>query len=189
MRTTWHGSGPARETWGNSGPTRETWASNAVAQQPNFNQQNRAGLNQKQRRPTFNQNQQRPNFNENQRQPQRGYGEQGTRGQANSAFGNYGQGGNARVNSARGQQSLEGAEAEALNEVVAALVPEAEAAGVRLVCRNDKDDKDEIDNGRNRDFAARPSNVADNSPASTSRHSVRTVCHDFSYSCRRAAGQ
>ena len=77
-------------------------------QQPNFNQQNRQALSQNQQHPNFSQNQQRANFNENQRQPQRGYGEQGTRGQANSAFGNYGQGGNARVNSARGQQSLEG---------------------------------------------------------------------------------
>jgi hypothetical protein len=76
--------------------------------QPNFNQQNRAGVNQQQNRAAFNQNQQRPNFNENQRQPERGYGEQMNRGAGNSAFGNYGQGGNARVNSARGQQSLEG---------------------------------------------------------------------------------
>jgi len=67
--------------------------------QPNFNQQNRAGLSK---------NQSRPNFNQNERQPQRGYGEQGTRGAGNSAFGNYGQGGNARTNSARGQQSLAG---------------------------------------------------------------------------------
>jgi hypothetical protein len=68
-------------------------------QQANFNQQNRAALNE---------NQQRPNFNQNQRQPERGYGQQGVRGEGNSALGNYGQGGNARVNSARGQQSLEG---------------------------------------------------------------------------------
>ncbi len=67
--------------------------------QGNLNQQNRAGANQ---------NQQRPNVNQNQRQPQRGYGEQGNRGQGTSAFGNYGQGGNTKVNSARGQQSLEG---------------------------------------------------------------------------------
>jgi uncharacterized membrane protein YgcG len=68
-------------------------------QQPNFNQQNRQAPNQ---------NQQRANLNQNQRQPERGYGVQGNRGEANSAFGNYGQGGNARVNSARGQQSLQG---------------------------------------------------------------------------------
>jgi hypothetical protein len=76
--------------------------------QPNFNQQNRGGLNQQQNRAGLNQNQSRPNVNQNQRQPQRGYGEQGTRGAGNSAFGNYSQGGNARANSARGQQSLAG---------------------------------------------------------------------------------
>jgi hypothetical protein len=85
--------------------------------QPNFNQQNRAGYNPQQNRPGSNQqpnrsadnpNQARPNFNQNQRQPERGYGEQPNRGAGNSAFGNYGEGGNARTNSARGQQSLEG---------------------------------------------------------------------------------
>jgi hypothetical protein len=80
-------------------PNQGNLAQSRGGQQPNFNQQNRAGMNQ---------NQQRPNINENQRQPQRGYGEQGTRGQGTSAFGDYGQGGNARTNSARGQQSLEG---------------------------------------------------------------------------------
>jgi Protein of unknown function (DUF3300) len=74
--------------------------------QQNFNQQNRGG-NQPLNR-AGNQNQSRPNFNQNQRQPQRGYGEQGTRGAGNSALGDYGQGGNARANSARGQQSLAG---------------------------------------------------------------------------------
>jgi hypothetical protein len=85
--------------------------------QPNFNQQNRAGYNPQQNRPGSNQqanrsadnrNQARPNSNQNQRQPERGYGEQPNRGAGNSAFGNYGEGGNARINSARGQQSLEG---------------------------------------------------------------------------------
>ncbi|MBV8675293.1 MAG: hypothetical protein JOZ33_17855, partial [Acidobacteriaceae bacterium] len=37
-----------------------------------------------------------------------GYGQQPNRGASNNAFGNYSQGGNARTNSARGQQSLEG---------------------------------------------------------------------------------
>jgi hypothetical protein len=87
-------------------PNQGNLGQQRAAQQANFNPQNHAGLNQNQR-PNFNQGQQ-PNFNQNQRQPQRGYGEQGTRGQANSAFGNYGQGGDARVNSARGQQSLAG---------------------------------------------------------------------------------
>ncbi|HEX8894932.1 MAG TPA: DUF3300 domain-containing protein [Terriglobales bacterium] len=102
--------GQQRPNEGNLGqqrPNQGNLGQQRGGQQPNFNQ-NRAGLNQNQQHPNFNQNQQRSNFNENQRQPQRGYGEQGTRGQANSAFGNYGEGGNARVNSARGQQSLEG---------------------------------------------------------------------------------
>jgi len=85
---------PGQETLGRQRPNQGN-----LGQQPNFNQQNRAGLNQ---------SQQHPNFNQNQRQPQRGYGEQGSRGQAKNAFGDYGQGGNARVNSARGQQSLAG---------------------------------------------------------------------------------
>jgi len=84
--------------------------------QPNFNQQNRGGLNQQQNRAGqqqnragVNQNQGRANnFNQNQRQPQRGYGQQGNRGAGNSAFGDYSQGGAARTNSARGQQSLAG---------------------------------------------------------------------------------
>lgn len=91
--------------------------------QPNFNQQNRAG-NAGQSRPVANQGnlgQQRggtqPNFNQqnrasggaqqNQRQPQRGYGQQANRDAGNGAFSNYSQGGNARTNSARGQQSLQ----------------------------------------------------------------------------------
>ncbi len=76
--------------------------------QPNFNQQNRGGSNQNQNRAGLNQNQARPNSNQSQRQPQRGYGEQGTRGAGTSAFGDYSKGGNARTNSARGQQSLAG---------------------------------------------------------------------------------
>jgi len=79
------------------------------ATQPNLSQQNRAGLNQEQNRGGSNLNQPRPNnFNQNQREPQRGYGQQASRGEGQSAFGNYGQGGNARINSARGQQSLSG---------------------------------------------------------------------------------
>jgi hypothetical protein len=77
------------------------------AGQPNFNQQNRGG--QQQNRAGMNQNQGRANnLAQNQRQPQRGYGEQGNRGGGTSAFGDYSQGGAARTNSARGQQSLAG---------------------------------------------------------------------------------
>jgi hypothetical protein len=75
----------------------------------NFDQPNRGGPNQNQNRPAFNQNQNRAgNFNQQQRQPERGYGQQPNRGASNNAFGGYSQGGNARTNSARGQQSLEG---------------------------------------------------------------------------------
>src|SRR6516165_9079322 len=65
--------------------------------QPNFNQQNRAGANQS-----------RPQNFQQQRQPSRGYEQQANRGTSSGAFSNYGQGGNARTNSARGQQSLGG---------------------------------------------------------------------------------
>lgn len=81
--------------------------------QPNFNQQNRAGMNQ-QNRPGAGQNQSRPgNGNQPQRDAARGYGQQPNRGASNGAFGNYSQGGNARTNSARGQQSLGGNRAQA----------------------------------------------------------------------------
>jgi Protein of unknown function (DUF3300) len=82
--------------------------------QPNFNQQNRAGANQqsrgsvnRQNRPNSNQNQSRPNnLNQAQRESARGYGQEANRGNSNGAFSNYSPGGNARTNSARGQQSL-----------------------------------------------------------------------------------
>jgi hypothetical protein len=48
------------------------------------------------------------NFNQTQRDPARGYGQQPSRGTNTGAFSNYSQGGNARTNSARGQQSLQG---------------------------------------------------------------------------------
>ena len=64
---------------------------------------NRQQLGQNQERPQMAQNQSRPNAN----QAERGYGQQ-QRGTNAGAFSNYGQGGNARVNSARGQQSLSG---------------------------------------------------------------------------------
>ena len=90
---------------------RNTNANNLAQQrgggQSNLNQQNRPGANQN--RPGAGQNQARAgNLNQNQRQPQRGYGNQAGRGNSNGAFSNYGQGGNARTNSARGQQSLQG---------------------------------------------------------------------------------
>ena len=76
------------------------------ANQPNFNQPNRADVNQ-QNRPGVNQNQNRPNnLNQAQRESARGYGQEANRGNSNGAFSNYSPGGNARTNSARGQQSL-----------------------------------------------------------------------------------
>jgi len=65
--------------------------------------QNRQSLGQTQNREQLAQNQNRSNFN----QEQRGYGAQ-ERGTRSDAFSGYGQGGNERVNSARGQQSLSG---------------------------------------------------------------------------------
>jgi Protein of unknown function (DUF3300) len=85
-----------------------------AANQPNFNQQNRPGMNQQERpgtnqpnRAGMNQNQGRPNSaNQAQRESARGYGQEANRGNSNGAFSNYSPGGNARTNSARGQQSL-----------------------------------------------------------------------------------
>jgi hypothetical protein len=48
------------------------------------------------------------NFNQQQRDPARGYGQQPSRGTNSGAFSDYSPGGNARTNSARGQQSLQG---------------------------------------------------------------------------------
>lgn len=86
--------GQERTGQGNLGQQR------ASGNQPNFNQQNRAGTNQAQARGG--------NFNQNQRQAERGYGQQPAPNSGKSAFSNYGSGGNTRTNSARGQQSLEG---------------------------------------------------------------------------------
>jgi len=77
----------------------------------NYGAQNRQQVGQAQNRPQMNQqnrsqmaqNQSRSNFN----QAQRGYGQQ-QRNTNSSALSNYSQGGNARVNSARGQQSFSG---------------------------------------------------------------------------------
>ena len=71
-----------------------------------LNQQNRPGTNPTQSRANLNQTQNRPNFNQQQRDPARGYGQQADRGTNTGAFSNYSPGGNARTNSARGQQSL-----------------------------------------------------------------------------------
>src|SRR6516162_1558867 len=73
-----------------------------AANRPNSGTQNRAQTNQ-QNRPQMAQNQSHSNLN----QSQRGYGQQ-QRGTNSGAFSNYSAGGNARVNSARGQQSFSG---------------------------------------------------------------------------------
>jgi hypothetical protein len=87
---------------GNAGQQR------AGGNQAGLNQQNRAGGNQP-NRAGGNQNQARGgNFQGNQRQAERGYGQQPAPNSGKSAFSNYGSGGNARTNSARGQQSLAG---------------------------------------------------------------------------------
>jgi hypothetical protein len=86
--------------------------------QPNFNQSNRAGANQNQARPN--------NLNQTQRTPDRGYGQQANQGASRSAFSNYSQGGNARTNSARGEQSLQGNRAAASRPQ-----PQARQAGGR----------------------------------------------------------
>ena len=76
--------------------------------QPQYRNTNPGNLDQ-QNRPPASQNQTRPaNFNQNQRSAERGYGQPANARADNSAFGNYGEGGNARTNSARGQQSLAG---------------------------------------------------------------------------------
>jgi hypothetical protein len=66
---------------------------------PNMGQQNAARPGQAQARPA--------SLNQTpQRDASRGYGQQANRGNGNGAFNNYSPGGNARVNSERGQQSL-----------------------------------------------------------------------------------
>ena len=123
------GSSPQFNQKYNQPQLNQANAQNRGANQQGLNQQNRAGsaagqprqgnLSQpqagQQRPANLNQGQaaQRPanqpsagNLNQNQRQPQRGYGDQASKGSSNAALGNYSQGGNARTNSARGQQSL-----------------------------------------------------------------------------------
>ncbi len=78
-----------------------------AANRSNANTQNRAGLGQNEARPQASQ-QNRPNVSQPQRDNARGYGDQQARNANSGAFGNYSSGGNARVNSARGQQSLSG---------------------------------------------------------------------------------
>lgn len=76
--------------------------------QPQFNN-NRGNLGQTNRQPMGPANQNRPNtLNQTQRQSSLGFGQQSDRGTRSTAFSNYGQGGNARMNSSRGQQSLGG---------------------------------------------------------------------------------
>lgn len=78
-------------------------ANNSVQNRQVGQPQNRPQMNE-QNRSQIAQNQNRPERN----QAQRGYGQQ-QQGARSGAFSNYGQGGNARVNSARGQRSMSGA--------------------------------------------------------------------------------
>jgi len=71
--------------------------------QSNLNQQNRAATNQS-RPGNLNQG----NVNQSPRAPARGYGQQADKGTSSGALSNYSPGGNARTNSARGGQSLDG---------------------------------------------------------------------------------
>jgi Protein of unknown function (DUF3300) len=87
---------PGQQRAGGNQTTRNP--QNRTQNQPNFNQQNRAGTQQARG----------GNFSGNQRQAERGYGQQPAANSGKSAFSNYGSGGNARTNSARGQQSLQG---------------------------------------------------------------------------------
>jgi hypothetical protein len=73
-------------------------AGQRASAQPAINQRDSGGRNQA--------SQQRAS--QNNRQAVRGYGDQASRGNNSGGLGNYGQGGNARANSARGQQSLNG---------------------------------------------------------------------------------
>lgn len=68
------------------------------SQQPNFGGRNQAAGGR-------NQAAAQPRASANNRQPVRGYGDGGNRG-GNNGLGNYSQGGNARANSSRGQQSF-----------------------------------------------------------------------------------
>src|SRR6516165_11204241 len=68
------------------------------ANRPNVNQQNRGNFNNEGRSQNLAQ----------QRQPSRGYQQEANRGTRSGAFSNYSQGGNTRMNSARGQQSVGG---------------------------------------------------------------------------------
>jgi hypothetical protein len=81
------------------------------------NRQNLGGQQGRGQQPNFNQNHGNQNLGAQNRQQgqqnwrndgSRGYGENQNRGASKNAFGDYGQGGNARMNSARGQQSLQG---------------------------------------------------------------------------------
>jgi hypothetical protein len=85
---------------------RGNQAQNYRGNQAQNNRQQPGGMNQS--RP----NQQGQNrgggFNNSQRDASRGYGQQASRGTNTGAFSNYSQGGNARTNSARGQQSFQG---------------------------------------------------------------------------------
>jgi len=92
--------GAANQPKMNQAGTNQARLNQPAASQPRLNQQ-AAGARE-------NQNRGAGNFNQPQRDPARGYGQQPSRGTDTGAFSNYSPGGNARTNSARGQQSLQG---------------------------------------------------------------------------------
>jgi hypothetical protein len=96
------GSTPRFDSNRNQAQFRDQGRGNNAGQrasaQPTVNQRDSAGRNQG--------GQQRAS--QNNRQAVRGYGDQASRGNSGGGLGNYGQGGNARANSTRGQQSLNG---------------------------------------------------------------------------------
>jgi len=96
------------------GQNRQNLGQNQNRQNPGQNQ-NRQNLGQNQNRQNVGQNQNRAAANnQNLRNDgARGYGQQPTRGSGSNAFGDYQQGGKAQMNSARGQQSLQGGRANA----------------------------------------------------------------------------
>jgi hypothetical protein len=96
------GNSPKFDSSRNQQQFRDQGRSNNAGQrtsaQPTANQRDRSGMNQA--------SQQRAS--QNNRQAVRGYGDQASRGNSSGGLGSYGQGGNARADSARGQQSLNG---------------------------------------------------------------------------------
>jgi hypothetical protein len=114
-RNNWNGGNYRANNFAGNNPRGGSFTTptfNQKYNQPQFNRSNSGQFNRSNSGPSRQQfggaNQTRPNFNQTQRQSALGFGQQADRGTRSSAFSNYGAGGNARTNSARGQQSLGG---------------------------------------------------------------------------------